>query len=246
MYYENNWSWHVPPMELKLGVYLTPSYLNEKVKSVLEIVDFVELGIPTDNPKYDGPFIRKLHKESSVKGLRAFQYCYNIKFEKPLIVMAYMEDYLSNLKELFAESSKIGAISVLLPDLLFEYIEYLDDYVKLMKEFHMEPTFFISSKVPHKLITKLTAYNPLFVYLGLYATTGIKLPVHIEKNISIVRQLIGKQHLIVGFAIDSSETVKIIFKAGADGIVVGTAFLQAINKSIESGLRFLESLKEVM
>jgi len=232
-------------MELKLGVYLTLPYLNEKLEKVLKNVDFIEFGIPTNHPKYDGPFIRRLYKESTIKGLKALQHPF-LKFEKPLIVMAYMEDYLNNLKELFSEASKIGTISILLPDLLFEYLEYLNDYVKLTQEFSMRPTFFISSKVPYKLVSELTLYDPLFIYLGLYATTGIKLPIHIEKNVSIMKQLIGKQHLIVGFAIDNPEIVKRIFKAGADGIVVGTAFLKAMNNGIDEGVKFIKSLKEVM
>lgn len=232
-------------MELKLGVYLTLPYLNEKLGEVLKDVDFIEFGIPTSNPKYDGPFIRKLYKESIIKGLKAL-HCSFLKFEKPLIIMAYMEDYLNNLKELFSEASKIGAISVLLPDLLFEYLEYLNDYVKLTQEFSMKTTFFISSKVPYKLVSRLTMYDPLFIYLGLYATTGIKLPIHIEKNVSIMKQLIGKQHLIVGFAIDNPEIVKRVFKAGADGIVVGTAFLKAISNGVDEGIKFIKLLKGVM
>lgn len=241
----SNWSEYVPPMELKLGVYLTLPYLNEGLNDVLKYVDFVEFGIPTNNPKYDGPFIRKLYKESIIKGLDVFRYSFP-KFEKPLIVMAYIEDYLNNLKELFNEASKIGAVSILLPDLLFEYLEYLNDYINLSQEFSMKPTFFVSSKVPYKLILKLIAYNPLFIYLGLYATTGIKLPIHIERNVSIIKQLIGKQCLIVGFAIDNPEIVKIVFKSGADGIVVGTAFLRAINNGIDEGVKFIKSLREVM
>ena len=230
---------YAPPMELKLGVYLTLPYLNEKLNDVLKYIDFIEFGIPTNNPKYDGPFIRKLYRESMIKGLDVFRYSFP-KFEKPLVVMAYMEDYLNNLKELFNEASRIGAVSILLPDLLFEYLEYLNDYINLSQKFSMKPTFFVSSKVPYKLILKLTTYNPLFIYLGLYATTGIKLPIHIERNISIIKRLIGKQHLIVGFAIDNPEIVKLVFKSGADGIVVGTAFLRVINNGIDEGVKFIK------
>jgi len=37
----SNWSEYVPPMELKLGVYLTLPYLNEGLNDVLKYVDFV-------------------------------------------------------------------------------------------------------------------------------------------------------------------------------------------------------------
>lgn len=64
-----------------------------------------------------------------------------------------------------------------------------------MRDYSLSTTF-ISSNTPHKIIERLTKYEPLFIYLGLYAATGIKLSLHIERNIKEIRKLIGGEFAI--------------------------------------------------
>ncbi|ADY01627.1 tryptophan synthase, alpha subunit [Vulcanisaeta moutnovskia 768-28] len=215
-----------------LGAYITATYPNKEtflnaVKCLSGVSDFLEIGIPTQNPKYDGPVIRKTHFGSELKGLDAIRVT---KYgDVPTILMGYIDDYVNNLGLVTETASEVGASSVLFPDLLFEHLDMLENYINAMREYSLRPTFFISSNTPYTLVGTLIKYEPLFIYLGLYAATGIKLPLYIERNVREVRKLVDNITLIAGFAINTPEMVKLVISAGADAVVVGTALVDKLN-----------------
>ncbi len=215
-----------------LGTYITATYPNKEtflnaVKCLSSASDFLEVGIPTLNPKYDGPVIRRTHFAAERKGLDAVRVTRYV--DVPTILMGYVEDYVNNLELVAKTASEVGASSVLFPDLLFEHLDALETYVSVMRDYSLRPTFFISSNTPHRLISALVRYEPLFIYLGLYAATGIKLPLYIERNIREVRRLVDNVTLVVGFAINTPEMVKLVIGVGADAVVVGTALVDKLS-----------------
>ncbi|OYT25887.1 MAG: tryptophan synthase subunit alpha, partial [Thermoprotei archaeon ex4572_64] len=164
---------------VKLVLYLTASYPSvQKFKEIIEktrsIVDMFEIGVPTVNPKYDGPTIRMTYREAEIKGLEAIKTLPAITSD--FTVMSYLEDHLHHFEDFVNLVKSLSAKSILLPDLLFDYYDYIDLYVKLKKKYGVEPSFFISSKFPYRVVRKLLTYSPLFIYLGLQASSGIKLP----------------------------------------------------------------------
>lgn len=55
-----------------LGIYITVTYLSKEsfvniVKHVVQYSDFLEIGIPTFNPKYDRSIIRTTHFKAKIK-----------------------------------------------------------------------------------------------------------------------------------------------------------------------------------
>ncbi len=228
-----------------IGAYVTATYPSKNdflnaVRCLSEVSDFLEVGIPTNNPKYDGPVIRKTHFASELKGLDAVNVTRYGKV--PTILMGYVEDYVNNLELVIKTASEVGASSVLLPDLLFEHLDKLEEYVMAMRNHSLRPVFFISSNTPHRLVSVLVKYEPLFIYLGLYAATGIKLPLYIERNIKEVRKLVDNVTLIAGFAINTPEMVKLVIGAGADAVVVGTALVDKLTNQ-RACMEFMLSLR---
>ncbi|MCU7787047.1 tryptophan synthase subunit alpha [Pyrobaculum sp. 3827-6] len=226
-----------------LGVYLVAGWPNREiygrvVKELGGVVDFYELGVPTRNPKYDGPYIRKAHREVEAPTW--------LRPEVPTYAMAYWEDYRANPTKLFNLAAEVGARGVLAPDLLIDFHEDLDAYVKLCREFGLAPVFFVPGKFPHKLVERLAAAGPDFIYLGLYAATGIELPVYVERNVRIIRQLVGDVYVVAGFAVDTPAKAARLVEAGADGVVVGTAFMRRLQKSPEEALAFLREIKAAL
>ncbi len=86
----------------------------------------------------------------------------------------------------------------------------------------------------------MASLEPLFIYLGgLYASTGgTKLPVYIERNVSIVRKLVGDTYLVTGFAVRDAGMVRALIEAGANGVVVGTAFIERMG-NLDDAMEFL-------
>ena len=231
-----------------LGLYLTATYPSvgrflEVLDKVRGLVDFLEVGIPTRNPKYDGPVIRMAHRGAELMGLDAVKVVDDYsKYSRVPVLMGYVSDYLNSLNDVAKVARDVGAATVLFPDLIFDYPELIGRYVEVMRSNELTPSFFISSKTPYRLIRSLSELKPLFIYLGLYAATGIKLPIYIEQNVVTIRGILGGSFLVVGFAINSPDMVRSLIKAGADGVVVGSAFIQRMS-DLNDALSFLKWLR---
>jgi tryptophan synthase alpha subunit len=168
----------------RLGVYLLAGWPNAEVyrkaaEAAAGAADFIELGLPSRNPKYDGPFIRRAHGEAEPVELGLVP--------GEVYVMAYWED-----------------------------------------------------------VRRLASYRPAFIYLGLYAATGIELPVYVERNIKIFREVAPNVFLVAGFAIDSPQKAAAVVRAGADAVVVGTAYLRRLKNSVEEATAFLREIKKAI
>ncbi|MEZ0320073.1 MAG: tryptophan synthase subunit alpha [Pyrobaculum sp.] len=230
-------------MRPSVGVYLIAGWPDaDTYKRGLAVVskyaDFFELGVPTSNPKYDGPYIRSAHREVA-----------SPVWERPGVatyVMAYWEDYVEAPERLFEKAAELGARGVLAPDLLVDFPEDLELYTRLTREWSLSPVYFLPSKFPHSLARRLASTSPDFVYLGLYAATGIELPVYVERNIKVLRSEAPGVFIVAGFAIDAPEKAVKAVKAGADGVVIGTAFMKKLKNSPEEAAAFLSAVREAL
>ena len=226
-----------------IGIYLTAGWPStDAVRALVEgaPVDFVEVGLPTANPKYDGPFIRRTHREAvGPRGLEALRH---VPKKERLVVMAYAEDHVKNLEDAVSAVASVGALSLLLPDLLIDYPDMLVDYVKLCSKYDVRPTFFLPGKFPHSLLQRVVEYDPLFVYIGLYASTGISLPIYVERNLRLARRLAPDAFLVAGFAVDSAEKAVRLVEAGADAVVIGTALLRRLAEGTDRALAFIRDV----
>jgi tryptophan synthase alpha chain len=226
-----------------LGVYILAGWpsaevYRKAVAAAAQVADFVELGLPSRNPKYDGPYIRRAHGEAEPVELGLVP--------GKVYVMAYWEDYAARPEALFEAAAAAGARGVLAPDLLIDFPSELGRYVELARRFKMEPVFFVPGKFPHGFVRRLASYRPAFIYLGLYAATGIELPVYVERNIKVFREVAPEVFLVAGFAIDSPQKAAAVVRAGADAVVVGTAFLRRLRSSVEEAVAFLREIKRAL
>ncbi|MCC6067369.1 MAG: tryptophan synthase subunit alpha [Pyrobaculum sp.] len=227
----------------RLGVYILAGWPSAEVyrnavTAAAQVADFVELGLPSRNPKYDGPYIRRAHGEAEPVELGLVP--------GEVYVMAYWEDHAAKPETLFEAAAAAGARGVLAPDLLIDFPPELGRYVELARRFKMEPVFFVPGKFPHGLVRRLASYRPAFIYLGLYAATGIELPVYVERNIKVFREVAPEVFLVAGFAIDSPQKAAAVVRAGADAVVVGTAFLRRLRSSVEEAVAFLREIKRAL
>jgi tryptophan synthase alpha chain len=229
------------PMELSrpgFSVYLTigypgPAVFPEVLRSLEPCVDFYELGLPTRRPKYDGPTVRASHRrvaEQGLVGLEALRLLEKAGIGKPFTLMAYLEDYIGDLRGVLEAAASVGAACVLFPDLAFDYPGELERYVEESERAGMRPCFFASSRFPHRWLERYAALRPLYIYLGLQPATGVELPIAVAKNVRTARLLVGDRYLLTGFAIKSPGTARALIEAGADAVVVGSAILRLLDE----------------
>ncbi|MEM1515182.1 MAG: tryptophan synthase subunit alpha [Thermoproteota archaeon] len=218
-----------------LMVYLTagdPYFNDDVIRTLSECgIRVFEFGIPFARPKYDGPTIRASYKRALKSGVTLEETFSIIRslYADHKIVLTYFEYALkTGLERIMELALEAGIESILFPDLLIDYLEELDTYMMICREYDLEPVFFITSSFPHKLISKLAEMDPAFIYLGLMASTGILLPITVSRTIKIIKGLIGRTPLLTGFAISEPHQVSNCIRAGADGVVVGSAIIRLL------------------
>ncbi len=237
-------------MKKLLVSYMTLGYPNEVdylnfIKGADEFgTDVFELGYPPNFAKYDGPLIRKSY--SKVKSVyknfsdliaksRSFT-------KKKIIVLTYLEDVHNNLDEFLENIKYYGADGILFPDLLVDFSDNYFDYIKQVSEKRLEPVIFVSPFVPDRLISKVSTLSSPFLYYGIRPTTGIVTPVGVGTLVKRVKNLIDNK-LIVGFGLKGIDDIREALSAGADGIAVGTAYIEAFESMGLKGA--LDAVKKV-
>lgn len=241
-------------MDLKgkrIGIYIPlgypePKIFLEYIGSISGLVDVLEIGIPTRNPIYDGPLIRRAHKEIIKRGvtpnsLREYPELSQLRCD--LVALAYYSEISGDLSSVLKTIADLGFKCLLTPDLLIEYPEALEHYVRVSKDHGIEACFFISSKFPYNLVERVSQLEPYMIYLGLQASTGTSLPIQVVRNISIARDLIrGRAPLAVGFGISSVDRLLAILSGGADIAIVGTEVIRRIDRGLGDAIGFVKSL----
>ncbi|GAB6148149.1 tryptophan synthase subunit alpha [Stetteria hydrogenophila] len=237
------------------SVYLTIGYPSpDSFPGVLGALagcaDFLELGLPTGRPKYDGPTIRLTHKavvSRGVRGVEALKLVEAAGVEAPFTLMAYMGDFEDSLRGVLEAAASAGALCVLFPDLPFDYPWRVGEYVEESERAGLRPCFFASSRFPHRWLQLYAAKDPLYVYLGLQPATGVKLPIGVERNVRLAKHLLGDTYLLAGFAIRTPEMARGIIESGADGVVVGSAVARALEGGgVEEARRLACTLRDAV
>ncbi|MEM4971019.1 MAG: tryptophan synthase subunit alpha [Sulfolobales archaeon] len=239
----------------RFGIYIPlgypdPSGFQVFVGAAAKYADLIEIGIPTERPIYDGPTIRRAHREIIGKGfhripINEYRVLSDVKCDR--VALAYYSDVRGNLDGFLSDISDLGFKCLLAPDLLIEYLEDLEVYIKVSADHGLKPCFFISTKFPYALVRALLRYEPYMIYLGLQASTGTNLPIQVLRNIAIARSLLeGRAPLAVGFGINSVERVVAILAGGADIAVIGTEVLKRISRGVDEALSFVIDVHRVL
>ena len=222
--------------------YLTAGYPNrdatvpmlERFKDVG--ADIIELGIPFSDPLADGPTIqrssfRALENGTTVASvlddLRTFRDGNDI----PIVLFSYLNPILAyGLEAFLSDAVTAGADGILLTDLPTGADPAVEEVI---------------SESPLALIRLIARGGSGFVYyISRTGVTGasVKLRESLAEELGQIRSVVSLP-VAVGFGISTPEQAASV--AGvADGVVVGSALIEALDKSgIEGGADFLHSIR---
>ena len=235
-----------------LVAYLTLSYPDhETFLKALEFLkdkaELIEVGVPPKFAKYDGPTIRRSYDEVLQKGISLDNFkeylddaCKVVPPEK-LIAMTYYEDVKDRYGEFLEE---VCAGGVLFADAVIDYIDEIEKIVEKAKERGKSVVFFVSPTTPDHIIKRVAELSDPVLYLGVRPATGIPLPVGIPNLLRRVKSLTNK-YVVVGFGLKREEVSEAI-RSGADGIVVGSAFVKALKEGFEVFKKKVEEYLELL
>ena len=247
--------------EKALIAYIMAGFPNEKatITTVRGLVkggaDIIELGFPFSDPLADGPVIQNASTISLEKGTKITKFFSLVKkirkeTDIPLVLMTYTNIlYHKGYSKFISEAKKVGIDGFILPDMS---VEESKEYLKAAKN-NADTIFLISPNTNKTRVQKITKASSGFLYLvAVFGTTGVKTGIKkytLDAIKQVKKQTKGKIPIGVGFGISTPEDVKKYIKAGADAVIVGSAYLKLIEKTPQSKLEskitlFTKSLKK--
>ena len=247
--------------EKALIAYIMMGFPNEKatITTVRGLVkggaDIIELGFPFSDPLADGPVIQNASTVSLEKGTNISKF-FNIvkKIRKetdiPLVLMTYTNIlYHRGYEKFISEAKSAGIDGFILPDMS---IEESKEYTKFAKN-KADTIFLISPNTSKTRIEKIAKISTGFLYLvAVFGTTGVKTSIKnytLKAIKNVKKQTKGKIPVGIGFGVSTPEDVKKYINAGADAVIVGSAYLKLIEKTKPTQLEskiisFTKSLKK--
>ena len=247
--------------EKALIAYIMIGFPNEKatITTIRGLVkggaDIIELGFPFSDPLADGPVIQNASTISLEKGTKITKFFSLVKkirkeTDIPLVLMTYTNIlYHKGYSKFISEAKKAGIDGFILPDMS---VEESKEYLKAAKN-NADTIFLISPNTNKTRVQKITKASSGFLYLvAVFGTTGVKTGIKkytLDAIKQVKKQTKGKIPIGVGFGISTPEDVKKYIKAGADAVIVGSAYLKLIEKTPQSKLEskitsFTRSLKK--
>ena len=241
--------------------YIMVGFPNEKstISTVRGLVkggvDIIELGFPFSDPLADGPIIQNASTISLEKGTKIAKFFTLVKkirkeTDIPLILMTYTNIlYHKGYEKFILEAKKAGIDGFILPDMP---IEESKEYLKAAKN-NADTIFLISPNTSNTRIQKIAKASSGFLYLvAVFGTTGVKSGIKkytLDAIRQVKKQTKGKIPIGIGFGISTPDDVKKYIKAGADAVIVGSAYLKLIEKTPQNQLEpkialFTKNLKK--
>jgi tryptophan synthase alpha chain len=196
-------------------------------------VDIVEIGFPYSDPVMDGPTIQAAVNISLNGGTKSATVIETVKrvaeLGVPTLVMSYwnpIERY--GLTEFATDFSAAGGSGVITPDLTPEEAQ---DWVDATSAKDVERVFLVALSSSDERISKVANVTTGFVYAGaVMGVTGARASISdaIEGLVARVRKHTDLP-VAVGLGVSTPEQAKEIAQY-ADGVIVGSAFVTAIEQ----------------
>jgi tryptophan synthase alpha chain len=243
-------------IDKSLIVFFTASYpsVDKCVEYMLTAsqagADVIELGVPFSDPVADGRTIQ----ESYFRALRHFKinqvFEITRKFRRetdtPLVIMSYYNPiYRKGVKEFVEKAYESGANAILVVDLPFDEAE---EFVEVCRKTGMENVFLAAPNTSEERLKAIDELSSFIYLVSTYGVTGEREKVS-ELAFKALRRVkeVCKKPVAVGFGVSKGEHVRQLINAGADGVVVGSAFIRLINeKGYQAGVdirRLTEELR---
>ena len=206
------------------------------------------MGLPFSDPIADGPTIQAASVRALAAGttpLKVLEIAKQIKqkHDVPIVVMTYYNPVFRIGLERFCRLAKDCMVDgFIVPDLP---VEEAADYIKAAKAKGLDTIFLAAPSTKNERLDKIVSASSGFLYLvSHYGVTGAKTTVE-DSTVQLIKHVLpftqGKIPLAVGFGISKPEHVKRIIQAGADAAIVGSAFINIIQKNNAGMLKELQT-----
>ncbi|KNA11141.1 hypothetical protein SOVF_137970 [Spinacia oleracea] len=215
--------------------------------------DIIELGVPYSDPLADGPVIQAAATRALAKGANYDSIISMLKnvipeLSCPIALFTYYNPILKRGVENFMSTIKdIGVHGLVVPDVPLEETEGLR---KEALKYGIELVLLTTPTTPKDRMKAIVDASEGFVYLvSQVGVTGARADVgaRVEELLAEIKEATTKP-VAVGFGISKPEHIKQVAGWGADGVIVGSAFVKILGEasSPEEGLKELEKFTKTL
>ena len=198
--------------------------------------DLIELGVPYSDPLADGPVIQEAASRALKSGTTSRKVITLIeslrgKLNIPVILFSYLNPLLCFGFEQFCEmASKAGVSGLIIPDLP---LEEAYKFSKIISDHSMDLILLVAPTTPLERMKQISNHTKGFTYL--VSVTGVtgernKMENRVENLIAKLKE-VNPNPIAVGFGISTPEHVYKVREWGADGVIIGSAFVKRISNS---------------
>ena len=226
----------------------TPDDTIDIVTSLMDGgIDILELGLPFSDPIADGEVIQKASERSLNAGMNPdifFEIAKKIE-GIPKVCLTYYNLVLNRGLEKFAKDCQVSGINgLIIPDLP---IEEASPLMNACNNYNVNLIFLVAPTTTDERMKKILGVSSGFLYVvSLLGITGARkdLPATVAPLLKRIGDFSGNIPLAVGFGISTPEHVRDVLDSGADGVIVGSAFVRIIEKNIGNKNKMLTELEE--
>jgi len=210
--------------------------------------DIIELGFPFSDPVADGPTIQVAGQRALAAGMdieHYFELVRALEVEVPLVCMTYYNPvFRYGVEKFVAHAAEAGISGLIIPDIP---VEEAADLKSSCEKYGLDLIFLVAPTTTDVRIQKILEKGSGFIYLvSRLGVTGTREDVSgsTKELLARVKTDIPKA---VGFGISTGKQAAEVRKAGADAVIVGSAFVRIIeegngvNEKLEALARELKS-----
>jgi tryptophan synthase alpha chain len=202
--------------------------------------DVVELGLPFSEPVAEGPTIQRAIQRALDGGMTPDAYLDlvdDLSVDVPVVCMTYY-----NLIYQFGErpgpeafveaAADVGVSGFVVPDLPVDESEPMHE---ACREHGLDLVFIVAPTTTDERLERMLDRTTGFVYVqGRVGTTGARDDVTQNAHGSLDRLADAAVPKAVGFGISAGEHAREVVAGGADGVIVGSAYVDEIAAGVEN------------
>ncbi|WP_433623718.1 tryptophan synthase subunit alpha [Halomicrococcus sp. NG-SE-24] len=211
--------------------------------------DVVELGLPFSEPVAEGPTIQRAIKRSLDAGMTPDAYLdlvADLDVDAPIVCMTYYNlihrygaDEAGSTSgpgpEAFvAAAAEAGVSGFVVPDLP---VDESGPMYEACREHGVDLVFIAAPTTTEERLERMLDRTSGFVYVqGRVGTTGAREDVSADTHGSLDRLADADVPKAVGFGISTGDHAREIVAGGADGVIVGSAYVERIAEGVDNEL----------
>ena len=212
-----------------------------------EGADVIEVGVPFSDPIADGPVIQASSQQALALGMtldRTLDLIHRADVDVPVVLFTYLNPLLAAGADVLTRAHDAGADGVLVTDLPVGADPQRE---KWLGSSELAFIRLVAPTTPTERMREIAKNGSGFVYLiSRLGVTGVSAALSADLPATAARLREATDlPVCVGFGVSNAEQARAAGKV-ADGVVVGSALVEAAGRSIPEALSLARSLRQAL